>query len=41
MQNIKLRLEKDMAEELEKFKTNYKRQLEDKDYDLHRRTLTV
>lgn len=28
-----------MAEELEHFKSNYKRQFEDKDYELHRRVL--
>lgn len=41
MQNIKLKLEKEMTEELEHFKSTYKRGLEDKDYDLHRRQLSV
>jgi DNA replication protein DnaC len=41
MNNIKLRLEKDMAEELNSFKTNYQRQFQDKDFDIHRRSLAV
>jgi hypothetical protein len=41
MSNIKLKLEKDMAEELAKFKSNYQRQFQDKDFDIHRRILNV
>ena len=41
MSNIKLRLEKDMAEELSKFKSNYQRQFQDKDFAIHRRILNV
>jgi hypothetical protein len=41
MRTLQLRLEKEMAEELERFKSNYKRQLEDKEYELHRRTLVI
>jgi hypothetical protein len=41
MSNIKLKLEKDMAEELQQFKTNYQRQFQDKDFEIHRRTLAV
>lgn len=41
MSNIRLRLEKDMAEEMSKYKSNYQRQFQDKDFDIHRRTLAV
>ena len=41
MSNIKLKLEKDMAEELSKYKSNYQRQFQDKDFDIHRRILNV
>lgn len=41
MSNIKLKLEKDLAEELSNFKTNYQRQLQDKEFEIHRRTLAV
>lgn len=41
MSNIKLKMEKDMAEELQKFKSNYQRQFQDKDFDIHRRILNV
>ena len=41
MSNIKLKLEKDMAEELSRFKTNYQRQFQDKDLEIHRRALNV
>jgi|APSaa5957512535_1039671.scaffolds.fasta_scaffold301107_2 hypothetical protein len=41
MTNIKLKLEKDMAEELQKYKSNYQRQFQDKDFDIHRRILNV
>ena len=41
MSNIKLKLEKDMAEELSQFKTSYQRQFQDKDFEIHRRTLAV
>lgn len=41
MSNIKLKLEKDLAEELSNFKSNYQRQLQDKEFELHRRALAV
>jgi len=41
MTNIKLRLEKEMSEELSKFKSNYQRQFQDKDFEIHRRMLGV
>ena len=41
MNNIRLKLEKDMAEELSTFKTNYQRQFQDKDFEIHRRILSV
>ena len=39
--NIKMKMEKDMAEEISKFKSNYQRTMQDKDFDLHRRVLNV
>lgn len=30
-----------MAEELNKFKSNYQRQFQDKDFEIHRRTMAV
>lgn len=41
MSNIKLKLEKDMSEELNRFKSNYQRSFQDKDFEIHRRTLAV
>ena len=41
MSNIKLKLEKDLAEELQNFKSNYQRQRQDKEFEVHRRTLGV
>lgn len=41
MTNIKVRLEKEMAEELNKFKSNYQRQFQDKDFEIHRRMLAL
>ena len=41
MSNIKLKLEKDLAEELQNFKSNYQRQLQDKEFEVHRRVLAV
>ena len=41
MSNIKLKMEKDMAEEISRFKSDYQRQLQDKDLDIHRRVLNV
>ena len=41
MSNIRINLEKEMAEEISKFKSNYQRQFQDKDFEMHRRMLTV
>ena len=41
MSNIKLKLEKDMAEELQNFKSNHTRSFQDKDFEVHRRVLAV
>jgi hypothetical protein len=41
MTTLKQRLEKEMAEELSKFKSNYQRQFQDKDFEIHRRMLAV
>lgn len=41
MNNIKMKLEKNMAEELSTFKANYQRQFQDKDFEIHRRNLAV
>lgn len=41
MTNIRLKLEKEMGDEMNKFKSNYQRQFQDKEFDIHRRTLAV
>lgn len=41
MTNLKLKLEKEMQEELNKFKSNYQRSFQDKDFEIHRRILSV
>jgi len=41
MQTIRARLEKELAEEMSKFKSNYQRQFQDKDFEIHRRMLAV
>lgn len=41
MSNIRIKLEKEMADEMNKFKSNYQRQFQDKDFEIHRRILAV
>jgi hypothetical protein len=41
MTNIRLKLEKEMGDEINKFKSGYQRQFQDKDFELHRRVLAV
>lgn len=41
MQSLRVRLEKEMAEEIVKFKSNYQRQFQDKDFEIHRRMLSL
>jgi len=41
MTNIKLKLEKELSEELNKFKSNYQRSFQDKDFEIHRRMLAL
>ena len=41
MQSLRVRLEKEMAEEIAKFKSNYQRQFQDKDFEIHRRMLSL
>lgn len=41
MSELRLKLEKEMAEELASFKSAYQKQFTDKDFELHRRVLAV
>ena len=41
MSELRLKLEKEMAEELSSFKSAYQKQFTDKDFELHRRVLAV
>lgn len=41
MSELRLKLEKEMAEELSSFKSAYQQQFADKDFELHRRVLAV
>ena len=41
MENLKLRLEKQHMEDIERFKSEYQRQYKDQDFDIHRRRLAV
>ena len=41
VENLKLRLEKQHLEDMERFKSDYQRQYKDQDFDIHRRRLAV
>ena len=41
MEQLKMRLEKQRIEEIERFKSDYQRQFKDQDFEIHRRRLAV
>ena len=41
MEQLKLRLEKQRIEEIERFKSDYQRQFKDQDFEIHRRRLAI
>ena len=41
IENFKIKLEKQHAEDIDRFKTEYQRQFKDQDFEIHRRRLAV